>query len=256
MKIRRIFAVTFGLSLALSFCRLAYCGFVPFKGEVSSDDINIRADSTTSSDVICKVRKGACLEVIEEKYGWYKIRLPKLAPAFIRSDLLLVIDKNTAKVNKSKVNIRLRPADDSPILGQAYKDTVVAIISENNGWSRIEAVPDSFGWINKQFVRSPCRDAQSTTAENSPPQKIPAKSGQEATDKFIVKGTIQPYGRIFNRVATHKLIAENNMTYLLKGEKGMLNSLTYHNAKITGKICVSPKQKFPIIEIEKIEALD
>mgnify|MGYP001484239151 CR=1 FL=1 len=263
MKTGKKTLIALSLCAALFFCRSAYCEFTNFKGEVSSDGINLRSDSTISSDIICKADKGVCLEVIAEKYGWYKIKLPQYAPSFIRSDLLYIIDINTARVNKSKANIRLRPAEDSPILGQIDKDTVVTVVSENNGWYRIEPAGNSFGWINKQFVKTPCANTQSEMAkpaENNPSVKISAKdekSGpKENKDAFIVKGVIQPYGRIFNRVATHKLTAENNMVYLLKGDKGILNPLTYHNVKITGKIFVLPKQKFPIIEIEKIEALD
>jgi len=263
MKTGRNIAVALSLYAALSLCRLAHCEDAPFKGEVSSDGINLRVDSTVNSETICKADKATCLDIIEEKYGWYKIRLPKHAPSFIRSDFLLIIDKNTAKVSKSKVNIRLRAAEDSPILGRVDKDTLVTIISEDKGWYRIEAPGSSFGWVNKQFIKVPCTNAKSATAkpvEINPAEKIPSKGEKimpkENKDIFVTKGIVRPYGRIFNRAATHKLITEDNTVYLLKGEKNMLNSLTYHTVKITGKISVLPKEKFPIIEIEKIEVLD
>ena len=107
---------------------------MPFIGEINADNINIRSDSTVSSEIICKVNKGEQVEVTRERYGWYKIRLPKYAPSFIKKNLVTAIEdkpansfdklrdsgtelNRNAKVIKNRVNIRLHPNESSPILG-------------------------------------------------------------------------------------------------------------------------------------------
>ena len=53
--------------------------FQKFNGEITSDNINIRTDSTVGSDIICALKKHDKVEVTAELYDWYKIRLPKKA---------------------------------------------------------------------------------------------------------------------------------------------------------------------------------
>ena len=58
--------------------------FQKFNGEITSDNINIRTDSTVGSDIICALKKHDKVEVTAELYDWYKIRLPKNAPSFVK----------------------------------------------------------------------------------------------------------------------------------------------------------------------------
>lgn len=124
----------------------------PFLGEVNNNDINIRSDSTVSAQTICLVNKGARLEVLSELYGWYKIRLPKTAPSFIKKSLTTPIDEKTAKLIANRVNIRLSADESSPILGMADKDQTVNILEDKGSWYKIEPINNSFGYINKKFI--------------------------------------------------------------------------------------------------------
>ena len=67
-----------------------------FHGEINTNNINIRSDSTVISKVICVSSKGEPVEVVKESYEWYKIRLPKTAPSFIKKNLVSLIDEKTA----------------------------------------------------------------------------------------------------------------------------------------------------------------
>ncbi|HNW39700.1 MAG TPA: SH3 domain-containing protein, partial [Candidatus Omnitrophota bacterium] len=58
-----------------------------FTGQINADGINVRVDSTVGAQVICTLAKGELVEVSGGVYDWYKIRLPKEAPAYIRKDL-------------------------------------------------------------------------------------------------------------------------------------------------------------------------
>jgi len=83
--------------------------------------------------------------------------------------------------------------------------------------------------------------------------------GQEENtpgENVTVEGKILPYGKIFGRIATHKLILPDKTIYLLKGDKKSLDSLSYHNVKVTGNKINLPKQKYPLIEVKILEVVN
>ncbi|MFA5145198.1 MAG: SH3 domain-containing protein [Candidatus Omnitrophota bacterium] len=136
-----------------------------FQGEVNADNINLRSDSSVTSEVISILNKNEKVEVVLELYEWYKIRLPKPAPCYIKKNLAECSGMSpenkckNARVLKNKVNIRLHPAESSPILGVADKNETVNVIKEKGDWYKIEPTQNSFGWINKIFInKAPVRD--------------------------------------------------------------------------------------------------
>ncbi len=230
-----------------------------FQGQINSDNINIRSDSTVSSKIICALNKGEPVEVVRESYEWYKIILPKTAPSFIKKDLVALIDEKTAKITKDNVNIRLDPSESSPILGIASKNEVISIQEDRGGWYKIEPRNNSFGWVNKKFVdkvgtinrREEIKLVQEIKKEN-----IIVGEKAPLDESIIIEGMIKPYGKVIKRIATHKLLSPDNNVFLLKGNKASLDSLNYHKVKVTGKLAHPQNQKYTIIEILKIEAID
>ena len=137
--------------------------FEAFTGKINAKGINVRVDSTVGSEIICSLAQGESVEVIREVYGWYKIRLPKEAPAYIKKILVECNSSNldpvsqmskcqSAKVMRDSVNIRLRPNESAWILGKVDKATVVNVISDDGAWYKIYPVDQSYGWVNKKFV--------------------------------------------------------------------------------------------------------
>lgn len=209
-----------------------------FQGVVLGDNINIRSDSTVSAPVICKVEKGQALEVISQLYDWYKVRLPDNASSFIKKDFVTSANAGSAgEVTSDNVNIRLRPDSASVILGRANKGDLVEILEDNGSWYRIRPPQSSFGWIHKNFV------GKSKNTPQAPVYK-----------DITVEGVIKP--KTFTRIATHKLIARAGKVYLLKADIESLNLFNNRKVKITGRLAGPAEQKYPVIEVEKIEALD
>jgi SH3-like domain-containing protein len=237
--------ITIFTCLAGIHCRAEDSG-TGFTGAVNADNINVRVDANTNSPVIWVSPKGQAVEVILERYEWYKIKLPKPAPAFVKKSLLEPIDEKTAKAKADNVNIRMQPNSSAPILGMLKKNEVVAIIEGKGSWLKIEPTANTFGWVHKKFI-----DRQEKTELPALPEKT--VTGENVV---VIEGSIQPYGKVINRIATHKLITKDYSTYLLKGNPHSLNPLTYHKVKITGKIISATKEKYPVIEITKLEALD
>lgn len=242
--------------LAILFAQAATAlagAFVAFSGQVNADGINVRVDATTGSAVVCNVSKGELVEVVAQVYDWYKIRLPKGAPSYVKGDLVECVNSDpttnpgkclAAKVIKDRINIRLGPSESTWILGKADKLTVLNILAEESGWYKIQPVYQSYGWVNKRFI--------SKEIELSKKQEtaLPPSDGL-----LVIEGTVSPYGMVLWRQATHKLITSENKIYLLKGNRQGMNSLNYHKVRITGKLISLQADKYPVIEVNIIEAL-
>ena len=235
--------------------------FGVFTGQINADGINVRADATVGAEVICTLAKGELVEVVWGAYDWYKIRLPKEAPAYIKKNLLECNNVNadfasqsgtclSAKVIKDNVNIRLRPTESAGILGKVNKATVVNIIADEEGWYKIYPVYQSYGWVNKKFVN---KEVVLPQKQDALVKKLsPAKMNEQ----LVVEGKVSPYGIVLWRKATHKLVTSENKIYFLKGNRKSLDSLNYRKVKVTGKIISLAENKYPIIQIDIIEALN
>ncbi|MFA6217041.1 MAG: SH3 domain-containing protein [Candidatus Omnitrophota bacterium] len=237
--------------------------FKAFLGEITSANINIRSDSTVTAPIIYTLNKGDYINVTRELYDWYRIKLPKTAPSYIKKDLIALISNRAAKVTKNSVNIRLSPNEASPIVGKAYQDEIITILESQDGqWYKIEPIDNSFGWVNKRFVKKatytpPPANTTSVMTSAGTQVVINKPVADAKTEKYVtLEGIIKPYGRVFRRIATHKLIDKNDTVYLLKGDKKTLNALNNHKTRIVGKIIPSEKESTPLIQIDKIEALD
>ena len=235
--------------------------FAAFTGQINAAGINVRVDATVGAEVICTLTKGELVEVVREAYDWYKIRLPKEAPSYIKKNLLECNNVNadfaavsgkclSAKVIKDRVNIRLAPSESSWILGKVDKDTVVNVIADEAGWYKIHPVYQSYGWVNKKFVNKEVVALQKQDA------LVKVTATPKLGDQVAVEGKVSPYGIVLWRKATHKLITSENKIYFLKGDRKSLDSLNYRKVKVTGKIISLTANKYPIIQIDIIEALN
>ncbi|MDD5477004.1 MAG: SH3 domain-containing protein [Candidatus Omnitrophica bacterium] len=245
------------LMVSLIFCAPVFAA--AFSGQINADNINARVDATVGSAVICSLPKGQLVEVVSEAYDWYKIRLPKEAPSYVKKDLVECINPDpvtspgkclTAKVIKDRINIRLGPSESTWILGKADKLTVVNILAQESGWYKIQPIYQSYGWVNKKFISK-----EITLPKKQKAAELSAKDIPSHGDLLVVEGTVTPYGVILWRKATHKLVTSDNKIYFLKGNRKSLDSLNYHKVKVTGKLISPAASKYPIIQIDIIEAL-
>ena len=150
------------------------------------------------------------------------------------------------------MNIRAKPSEISPIVGIADKNEVLNITADAGNWYKIEPIQNSFGWIHKKFV------SKAIIPPEPPPapllqEKIAVPENQEGN--LILTGTVEPYGIVFMRPATHKLITPGNKTFLLKGNRSSLNALNHQKVKVTGKLLKSLKGEYPVVEVKVIEVL-
>jgi uncharacterized protein YgiM (DUF1202 family) len=260
MKLNYKLAFVF-LMVCFSFVGVAFpATFTAFTGQINAENINVRVDATVGAAVICTISRGQLVEVVAEVYDWYKIRLPLNAPAYVKKNLLECINVGTipnfsgrclsAKVIKDRINVRVGPSESSWILGKIDNLTVVNILASEGDWYKIQPVYQSYGWVNKKFVN---KEIVVAKEEEKPVTSVDFVNPSE---QLVVEGKIMPYGVVLWRKATHKLVTSLDKIYFLKGNRKALDSLNYRKVKVTGKSISPADSKYPIIQIDIIEALN
>ena len=57
-------------------------------GKVTADKVNVRVEPKLGAEVVGQVDEGACVVVTGDEGGWYEIRPPSTAAAWVHSDLV------------------------------------------------------------------------------------------------------------------------------------------------------------------------
>jgi uncharacterized protein YgiM (DUF1202 family) len=124
----------------------------PKIGHVKSDEATVKAGDNVNFEDLCVLSKTDSVKVIDRRYSWLKILLPKKAFLYISKDYfdLTSDEKGVGMVNASNVNIRAGAGTRYSIIGQVSRSEKVSIISEDNGWYKIEPPYGSTGWVNSE----------------------------------------------------------------------------------------------------------
>ena len=119
--------------------------------EVNTDGLNVRTGPSTSYATIGKLNKGTRVEVISESAGWSKINYNNKT-AYVSSGYLKAVSTSTPDtkpedttqqykeikvVNTDGLNVRKGPSTSYESIGKIDKGTSVKVISESDGWSKI-----------------------------------------------------------------------------------------------------------------------
>lgn len=148
MKIFILFA-----SLLLAKVELVYSedlvqDYKPVNATVLANQVNIRAGHGLNFEILGQLNKDASVTVVGERYGWYKIKLPKEALSFVHKRY---IDNGVVKANRLRV--RAGKGINYNVLGILKKAQAVSVLEEDGDWLRIVPPDNCFGWINKEFLR-------------------------------------------------------------------------------------------------------
>ncbi|MCD6539431.1 MAG: SH3 domain-containing protein [Candidatus Omnitrophica bacterium] len=112
----------------------------------------VRTDSTLFSEEIGHIPKNTILEIIKEKYDWFKVKLPENFFAFVYADYIEEIGQKKGECKADHLNIRAKPTLKSPIIGRLKKDDRIEIVEKVRNWYKINAYPYSWGWVHKNSI--------------------------------------------------------------------------------------------------------
>lgn len=122
-------------------------GFVKNKGA------NVRAGDNLNFEKLCQLEKGDPVRIVDKRYSWFEIMLPKTASIYIKNDYVDVDTENRVGiVNGLNVNLRAGPGTNYSILGQVSNPEELDVVIEENGWYKIIPPKGITGWIHYSQV--------------------------------------------------------------------------------------------------------
>ncbi len=233
--------------------------FQPRSATVLRNQVNIRAGGGLNFEVLGQLDKAVSVLVIDEKYGWYKIKLPDEALSFVYQDYV-----RQGIVTADKLRVRAGCGSNFNVLGILKKGQSVNVLSREGDWLRIIPPENCSGWVKKDYLRLSEKRLKTSLNSEHPAPAVKAKvtlniapqaDRAAAREKKIeVQGTIEDLGKIFNRPGTHKLTRDKQVLYYLKSNSLNLNHYVYQNVCVIGALVDTEGARYPVINVEQLKA--
>ena len=146
--------------------------------EVNTDGLNVRTGPSTSYATIGKLNKGTRVEVISESAGWSKINYNNKT-AYVSSGYLKAVSTSTPDtkpedttqqykeikvVNTDGLNVRKGPSTSYESIGKIDKGTRVEVISESDGWSKIN-YKNTTAYVATKYLDKKSTNTEDTTQQ-------------------------------------------------------------------------------------------
>lgn len=125
--------------------------FNKYYARVKNKDANVRATSSTSSELMYTLKKGEDILVIGESGDWLKIKPKDGYYAYIHKDMV-----EDGIVVKNNVNVRSSPSLSGSVLAKLKEGDPVMFLKTEDEWLVIEVPRDSGFWIAKFLVDFLC----------------------------------------------------------------------------------------------------
>jgi uncharacterized protein YgiM (DUF1202 family) len=125
--------------------------FKPFTGKILADKVRVRAKPDLDSHIVRQLHKNDLLLVVDEEGDFYAVEPLKDTRAYVFRSYIL---DNIVEANR--VNIRLEPHVDAPIIGQLHAGEKVTgnICPMNHKWLEITPPKGTRFFVSKEFVTS------------------------------------------------------------------------------------------------------
>ena len=147
------------LSAIPSFAASAYDNLAV--ANVTSEPLNMRTKPSTAGEIVGKCYRGAGGTVLERKDGWTKVRSGKIEGWVSDKYLLFGTDIEplakelgllSAKITATTLNVRETPSTDSAILKQTAEGDSFPVLSESDGWTKVQLSADTNGYISSKYA--------------------------------------------------------------------------------------------------------
>ena len=181
-------------------------------GVVRGEEVNVRAEATTDSEIIGTLRADTSVTVVGSKGNFYKIEL-KEKTGYVSDEFLSVASGETGRVNAKSVVLRGEPSTDSKKITTLKKGETVTIYSERSGFYRV-TTSDGAGYISREYVdkesdKGQTENVQEEKDSKSAPESVEVAAAMEFStpteitleEEFIMQIQEETDGMDFGAVA-------------------------------------------------------
>lgn len=123
--------------------------FKPFTGKVAANKVRLRVKPDLESHILRQINKNELLLIAGEEGDFYAVEPPKDTKAYVFRSYIL-----DDRVEANRVNIRLEPHADAPIIGQLQAGQTIKgqICPMNHKWLEIPAPKSTRFYVSKEYV--------------------------------------------------------------------------------------------------------
>ncbi|HSX25993.1 MAG TPA: SH3 domain-containing protein [Chlamydiales bacterium] len=123
--------------------------FKPFTGKIVANKVRIRAKADIEGHIIRQVNKGDLLLIVGEEGDFYAVEPPKDTKAYVFRSYIL-----DDCVEANRVNVRLEPHVDAPIIAQLQAGDKVhgQVCSMNHKWIEIAPPKSTRFFVSKEYI--------------------------------------------------------------------------------------------------------
>ena len=123
--------------------------FKPFTGKVLASKVRVRIKPDLDSHIFRQVGKNDLLLIVGEEGDFWAVQPPKDTKAYVFRSYIL---DNVVEANR--VNIRLEPHVDGPIIGQLQAGDKIKgqVAAMNNKWIELSPPTSTKFYVSKEFI--------------------------------------------------------------------------------------------------------
>jgi uncharacterized protein YgiM (DUF1202 family) len=165
----------------------------PKTGYAKDNSAIVRAGDNDNFENLCTLSKSDFVKIIDRRYSWFKILLPRKAALYVSKDYVALTsdEKGIGIINASNVNLRAGAGTRYSIVGQISKPEKVSILSEETEWYKIEPPYGTTGWVLSSQIILAEEEAEEEGQANNPEQKSAAKEVKEEKAAPLVPAVVQ-----------------------------------------------------------------
>lgn len=165
-------------------------------GIVTADTLNVRSTPGSNDEVLFTVEKGEKVLILETSNGWHKIKNSEDKEGWVSSMYISITSdtKGASKatsyeqkvVNTNGLNVRSGAGTSYRVIGSLNKGSKVDIISESNGWSKID-FNGRIGYVSTQYLDDTKPSYPNKTTKTVNTDGLNVRSGASTSHSIVGK---------------------------------------------------------------------
>ena len=197
-------------------------------GIVTADILNVRSGPSSNEEVLFDVKKDEQVKILETLNGWYKISNNINKEGWISSEYISIFDSEVRsnrssnyekkEVSVDNLNMRSGAGTSYRVITTLKKGSVVEVISESNGWSKIK-YDGRIGYVYDEYLEDIKPSYSNTTTKVVNTDSLNVRSGPSTSYKIL--------GKINKGIKVQVISEENGWSKILYNNKEAYVSSRY-----------------------------
>lgn len=230
----------------------------PVMGRVKSDRVYVRAGQNVNFEVTGTVNKGDTLVLLSKSFGWYKVKLPPQAKAYVKAEYTQSIGQDAAEITGDRVNVRSGPNANATVIGKLEKGNRFYVRSKDGDWLLIKPLDAFTGWVKEEFVDVQAGLAVPAKLYSAPPsgEKMTASAPVVPLRPLLIKkledNRVEAQGMLKKEGNLYRIYKDGTAACVLKAPAEILEGFVGSVVKVTGTLDAGDPAVEPVVSVKKI----